>query len=135
LVHRDICANMQYTRWSVPLHNKGVLDYIYGHFCTLSSPPAGRISAMSNISIFQPEGSTSSGPIALPHSFVVLKNTDTGSRLFLPVLRLFLKDKVEGRQTLKQLRGSAAAEVADFLDTVRKPDVTTISSCGRPTFL
>lgn len=83
---------------------------------------------MSHISIFQPEDTTSSDPIVLPHSFLALKeanaleDTGTSSELLLVGLKRFLED--EGRRALGQLRGSAAAEVADFLDTVCRSDLT-----------
>ena len=71
---------------------------------------------MVNVSILQSEDCPGSS-ITLPDSFVALKNTNTTSDLFFQVLDQSLKD--EKRQVLKELKGLAAAEVADFLDEVR----------------
>lgn len=89
---------------------------------------------MSHISILQPEEVAASlGSIALPDSFVALKVAAASSELLSQELQNFLER--EGYETLKQLRGSAAAEVADFLDTVRGLCSTTILSRDQPTHL
>ena len=85
---------------------------------------------MTNISIFQPEDESTSLPVILPHSLVILKRTDVNSESFLPALQRFLED--EDRRVLKELRGSAAAKEADFLDEVRKLIATTILSRSPP---
>ena len=108
--------------------------YIYMGTFTLddsnsSSLSVGYTSAMVNISILQSEDDNTSPTIALPDSFIALKNTSTTSELFLQVVGRFLEDKE--RKTLGRLRGQAAAEVADFLDEVRKLIVTTTLSCGK----
>jgi hypothetical protein len=86
---------------------------------------------MTNISIFQSEGEP--GSRMLTHSLVMLSRTDTGSALFFPALQRFLEDGE--RRVLKKLRGPTAALVANFLDEVRKPIITTALSCGQPTTL
>ena len=86
---------------------------------------------MFHIQIFPPEDSTGLGPVTLPPSFRALKAANDAylsSRLPLMELRKFLDDR-EGRRALGQLEGSAAAEAANFFDTVRKPSLTTISNC------
>ena len=89
---------------------------------------------MANISIFQPDDQSATPPVIFPDSFIALKSTDPGSIQFLQALKLFLED--EERQVLKKLRGSAAAEVADYLDEVLKPIlITFISNCGQLTSL
>ena len=88
---------------------------------------------MVNISILQSEDDNTSPSIALPDSFIALKNTSTTSELFLQVVGRFLEDKE--RKTLGRLRGQAAAEVADFLDEVRKLIVLIVPSCSRSTSL
>lgn len=123
------CALMQQGR-------ARILIYVCTWIVTLR-PPHSVISSMSHISIFQPEDTTSSEPIVLPHSFLALKeanaleDTDTSSGLILADLKRFLED--ERRRVLGQLRGSAAAEVADFLDTVCKSDLTATYLELRPT--
>jgi len=87
---------------------------------------------MTDVSILQPEDDTASPSITLPDSFVALKGTDTGSVLFLGVLQQFLDD--EKRNVLKKLGGLAATEVANFLDEVHKPNLTTDPNRGQPTF-
>ena len=101
------------------------------HFVLLLQSPAKCILlVMANVSIFQPaERPASSGLILLPHTFVTLKGLDTSAASFLPALRRFLED----RHALRELSGLAAAEVADFLDEVRKPIGVTASSHGRRT--
>jgi len=92
---------------------------------------------MSHISLFPPEGPTGLGPVTLPDSFRVLKGIANAAELnptLLSELQGLLKDEGE-RRILGQLRGPAAEEVADFLDTVRKPNLTTISNRERPTIL
>jgi len=84
---------------------------------------------MVNISVLQSEDDTASPPITLPDSFIALKSTSTTSKLFLRVVERFLRD--EKRKTLGELRGRAAAEVADFLDEVRKLIVIIVPSCSR----
>jgi hypothetical protein len=90
---------------------------------------------MSHISIFQPDDSAGLEPVGLPHSYLVLNwavrlnDMDPSSQLFLSDLQQFLEGR--GRHTLAQLRGSAAAGVADFFDMVRKPDSIIIASCDR----
>ena len=87
---------------------------------------------MRHISVSQSEeGNTSSESIVLPDSFVALKAADTSSRPLLRELERFLESREY--KALRALSGSAAVEVADFLDKVRKPDSMTISSCDRPT--
>jgi len=81
---------------------------------------------MVNISILQSEGDTANPSITLPDSFVALKDTDTTSDFFFQVLEKFLRDGE--RKVLKKLTGPAAAEVADFLDEVRKPIVKTAAT-------
>lgn len=81
---------------------------------------------MPYISIYRSEDITGLEPVVPPRSFIALKEADASSGLLLPELKRFLED--EGRRELGQLRGSAAEEVADFFDTVRKPDSTTLSS-------
>lgn len=76
------------------------------------------LSQLTNISVFQPKEVAANSAVTLPTSFVALKN-ETSSARFPRVLRSFLQDKEQ--QTLGRLRGSAAADVADFLDEVRKP--------------
>ena len=88
---------------------------------------------MVNISILQSEDDNTSPSIALPDSFIALKNTSTTSELFLQVVGRFLEDKE--RKTLGRLRGQAAAEVADFLDEVRKLIVITVPNCSLSTSL
>ena len=88
---------------------------------------------MVNISILQSEDDTASSPITLPDSFVALKITSTASKLFFQALEWFLED--ENRKGLEELRGLAAAEVANFLDEVRKLVAITVPSCGQSTSL
>ena len=112
--------------------------YIYMGTFTLddsnsSSLSVGYTSAMVNISILQSEDDNTSPTIALPDSFIALKNTSTTSRLFLPAVARFLGD--EKLKTLVELRGQAAAEVADFLDEVRKLIVITVPNCSLSTSL
>jgi len=87
---------------------------------------------MVNISLLQSKDDTASPPVTLPDSFIALKSTSTTSKLFLQVVAQFLGDKKRG--TLGELRGQAAAEVADFLDEVRKPIVVIvpIAAADRP---
>jgi len=86
---------------------------------------------MPHISISQPEEHTSSGPIVLPDSFIALKAADASSRPLLQELQRFIGGGEY--KALSQLRGSAAAEAADFLDEVRKPDPMIMLGCDRPT--
>ena len=93
---------------------------------------------MSHISIFPPEDPAGLGLVTLPRSFRLLKRAanaaGTDLTPLLRELRKVLEDKGE-RRVLGQLRGSAAAEVADCLDIVRKPSLVTNSNCRRPTIL
>ena len=80
---------------------------------------------MFHVSIFQlDDGSTSSGPIVLPPSFVVLREVDASSPTWLLKLEGFLGDGEH--EVLYGLRGSAAVEVADFVDMVRT-NLTSVS--------
>jgi len=88
---------------------------------------------MINISVRQSEDDNTSPSITLPDSFITLKSTSTASKQFLQVVERFLRDKKS--RTLTELRGQAAAEVADFLDEVRKTIVIIVPSCSRSTSL
>lgn len=66
-----------------------------------------------NIFLFHPNDHTAS---SLPGSFCELKKITTSSESFFEEVQSFLDD-----EELKNLRGPAAAEVADFLDEVHKP--------------
>jgi len=89
---------------------------------------------MSHISISHPGDPAGLEPVVLPPPFVALKKVDAlegsdpSSTLLLKSLRQFIK-KNEFHE-LARLRGSAAAEAADFFDTVRGPDSTIVSSCN-----
>jgi len=88
---------------------------------------------MSHISVFQPDDPTSPGPVVLSRYFLALKDADSSSSSLLPELQRFLDEK--GYHGLDRLRGSQAAEAADFFDKVRNPDSTIVSSCDQSTAL
>jgi len=97
----------------------------------------GRISAMSHITVFQPDEPTTPGPVALSSSFLKLKNAatledataledaatledaDPSSGLLLQEFQQFIDGK--GYRGLNRLRGSQAEEAVDFFDMVRSP--------------
>lgn len=98
----------------------------------------GHISAMSHISIFQPEDSTGLQPVVPPRSFralkaVALEDGDASTELLSQMLNRFIEEK--GYHALSGLRGSAAEEAADFFDMVRNPDSTIVSSCDQSVVL
>lgn len=59
----------------------------------------------------------------LPSSFIELKKSPQNSESFFQKLQEFLEDKA-----LKNLRGSAAAEVVNFLDQVHNSTLLILSN-------
>ena len=90
------------------------------------------MQVIPGISIFQSEGFAGPGQTELPYSFLALKDAYVSgaagtSSSCLSKLQQFIGG--DERHALIQLRGPAAAKVADLLDEVRKPYSTTISRC------
>ena len=62
----------------------------------------------------------------MPPSFITLKAADVSSQTLLPSLGAFIG--LRYYEALAELRGSEAAEVADFFDMVYRPGLTIILS-------
>ena len=73
----------------------------------------------TNITLFQPEGAGESSPRPIPRSLTFMMDMTTRSSRFILGWKWLLRDE-DLRQTLMQLRGPEAEEVANFLDEVCK---------------